>query len=248
MAILRRLNPKRGRPQNRRKRNPTAFPFSEDLTGGLFSLLFYSPRKNLDGLSKWLHQGKDQCFGCLPNVSLAFQQTESAIFFIAKSSPTNSLASSQRPGSWRREFQDGKANTGAHNSKRYLIISMAHMCMKPFYSNWNCFQRRQGRIIVLRGFCLGSHLKLPQTARQERWQVFTNNALLGSTQDKYMLTKLLCEANSVCLHFVLSWNVRKIDLWDLKGSGTHVTIAENVYFWSVWKQEIEWKKDEDNIG
>lgn len=44
-----------------------------------------------------------------------------------------------------------------------------------------------------------------------------------------MLRKLLYKTNSVCLHLVLAWSVRKIDLWNPKESGTHVTIIENVY-------------------
>lgn len=51
--------------------------------------------KNLDGLLKRLHQGKGQRVGWLPNFLPAFQQMKSAIFFIAQSSPINSLTSAE---------------------------------------------------------------------------------------------------------------------------------------------------------
>lgn len=59
-AILCRLKQKRkGRPQNwRRETNPKAFPFSGDVLGALFSLLFYRPLKNLDRIIKMAATGK----------------------------------------------------------------------------------------------------------------------------------------------------------------------------------------------
>lgn len=163
MTILRRLNQKRMKSQNRKKTNQTAFHSLKILIGVLFSLLFFSPLKNLDGWSKWLHHRKGQCFGCLSNFSPAFQQTESATFFITKSSPVNSLTSSREP----------RAEESSRMDKQTLVPAIInvtssfprHKCAwSPF--NWNYFQRRHGRIIVLRVLCLGSHLKFPQTTER----------------------------------------------------------------------------------
>lgn len=66
-AILCRLKQKRkGRPQNRRREtNPKAFPFSEDVLGALFSLLFYRPLKNLDRIIKMAANREKVSLGCL---------------------------------------------------------------------------------------------------------------------------------------------------------------------------------------
>ena len=94
MAILRRRNQRERDYKTEGKQIQEHFMFIlRSLCRCVVLSFVYSPLRNLDGLLEWLPRGRGQRVGCLPNFSPAFQQTKSALFFIAKSSPINSLTS-----------------------------------------------------------------------------------------------------------------------------------------------------------
>lgn len=98
--------------------------------------------KNLDGLLKRLHQGKGQRVGWLPNFLPAFQQMKSAIFFIAQSSPINSLTSAEE-GVAGGISQGGCPRVPA--TARTASSVPWHKCVRPFRSTQNGFQRHGKR-------------------------------------------------------------------------------------------------------